>query len=397
MGNVASYFSRHRRLARILVVAAGLLLIIGALAGVKAAQIGSLIGMGKKMEAMGPPPEAVGAAVAKAESWETSLSAVGTISGLRSVTLANEVPGTVTRIRFESGEIVREGQVLVELDAEVERAQRASAKARRDLAATHAERVRALVRGGAATRAQLDEAETQLATATTDFAALSAQLDRKVVQAPFKGRVGIRAVNVGQFLTPGTPLTTLDAIGAVFADFSLPQEELATIAVGMPVRVASEGARGEDAVQGNITAIEPTVDPVTRSVKVRALLPSRAQRPGMFVNVEVIKPKRASLVAVPATAVVHASFGDSVFIIEPKPPGSPGMAKTPDGKPVEKARQQFVRLGPTRGDFVAISKGVNAGQRVVTAGAFKLRNGSPVVVDNRVMPKPELDPKPENR
>lgn len=396
MRNDASYFSRHRRVARILLVAAGLVLIIGVLAGVKAAQIGSLIGMGKKMEAMGPPPEAVGSAVAKAESWETSLSAVGTISGLRSVTVSNEVPGTVTRIRFESGQIVRQGQVLVELDADVERAQRASAKAKRDLAATNAERFRELARGGAATRAQLDEAEAQQATASTDFAAVSAQLDRKVVRAAFKGRVGIRAVNVGQFLNPGTPLTTLDAIGAVFADFSLPQEELTSIGVGMPVRVTTEAAKAEDPVEGNISAIEPTVDPVTRSVKVRALLPSRAQRPGMFVNVEVIKPKRAKLVAVPATAIVHASFGDSVFIIEPKPAGSPGMAKTPDGKQVEKARQQFVRLGPARGDFVAITKGVNAGQRVVSAGAFKLRNGSPVIVDNRVMPKPELDPKPEN-
>jgi membrane fusion protein, multidrug efflux system len=385
------------RLKRYLLVAAGLLVIVGILVGIKGAQIGSLMAMGKQMMAGGPPPEAVGSAVAKAENWETTVAAVGSISSLRNVSVSNEVPGTVSKIRFESGQIAREGQVLVELDAGVERAQLASADARRELAGRTAQRSKILAEGNVISRSQLDEVDAQLKTATTDTAALRAAVDRKVIRAPFRGRLGIRAVNVGQYLTPGTTVTTLDAMGGTFADFTLPQEELATVKVGMPVRVTMEGAKAP--LQGTISAVDPTIDPTTRNVKLRAAIPDLAEttRPGMFVNVQVITPEQKAVVAVPATAIVHASFGDSVFIIEDKKPGSPGMDQSPDGKPVKIARQQFVRVGAARGDFVAITKGVTAGQQVVSAGAFKLRNNSPVVVDNTVQTKPELAPKPENR
>jgi len=388
---------KHRRLFRVLIVAGGLLLLVLLLGGVKGAQIGSLIGMGKAMQKMGPPPEMVGSTVATGETWETTLSAVGSVSSLRSVNVSNEVPGIVSKIRFESGSIAREGQVLVELDAGVERAQLASAEARRDLAERTAKRSAVLAQGNVISHAQLDEVEAQLRTAHTDTAGLKAAVDRKVVRAPFKGRLGIRAVNPGQYLTPGTTITTLDAIGGTFVDFTLPQEDLALINVGLPVRVTFEGSA--EKAEGTISAIEGTVDPTTRNAKIRATLPEQEAkpRPGMFVNVQVIQPKQQSVVAVPLTAIVHASFGDSVFVIEPKKPGSPGMDKTPDGKPVKIARQQFVRLGQTRGDFVAITKGVTAGQEVVSAGAFKLRNNSPVVVDNTVKADAGLDPHPENR
>ncbi len=385
------------RLKRYLLVAAGLLVLIGLLAGIKGAQIGKLIGMGKQFQAMGPPPEAVGSATAQAETWETTVSAVGSISSLRNVAVSAEVPGTVSKIRFESGQIAREGQVLVELDAGVERAQTASADARRDLATRNVERSRKLAAGNVISKAQLDEIEAQSKTATTDTAALRAQLERKIIRAPFRGRLGIRAVNVGQYLTPGTMVTTIDALGGTFVDFTLPQEELAIVAVGLPVRVAMEGAK--EALPGTISAIDPTVDMTTRNVKVRAAIPELpgSPRPGTFVTVDVIKPTKADVVAVPATAIVHASFGDSVFVVEDKKPGSPGMAKTPDGKTVQVARQQFVRTGAMRGDFVAITKGVTAGQQVVSAGAFKLRNNAPIVVDNTVQAKPQLAPHPENR
>lgn len=380
------------RLKRYLLVAAGLLVVVGILVGIKGAQIGSLMAMGKQMEAAGPPPEAVGSAVAKAENWETTVAAVGSISSLRNVSVSNEVPGTVSKIRFESGQIAREGQVLVELDASVERAQLASSAARRELAGRTAQRSKILADGNVISRSQLDEIDAQLKTATTDTAALRAQVDRKVIKAPFRGRLGIRAVNVGQYLTPGTTVTTLDAMGGTFADFTLPQEELATVKVGMPVRVTLEGAKTP--LQGTISAVDPTIDPTTRNVKLRAAIPDLAEttRPGMFVNVQVITPEQKAVVSVPATALVHASFGDSVFVIEDKKPGS-----TPDGKPIKIARQQFVRVGVARGDFVAITKGVTAGQEVVSAGAFKLRNNSPVVVDNTIQTKPQLAPQPENR
>jgi membrane fusion protein (multidrug efflux system) len=401
---------KHRRLTRVLAVVGGLVLFVVLLAVVKGAQIGKLVGMGKQMEKLGPPPEAVGSAVARGGTWETTLSAVGSVASLKSVSVSNELPGVVSRVRFESGSLAKEGQVLVELEASVERAQLASAEARRDLAAKTAERSEVLSKGNVISRAQYDDTQTQLRAAESDLEGLKAQVARKVVRAPFAGRLGIRAVNVGQYLTPGTTVTTLDAIGGTFVDFTLPQEDIPSVAVGMPVQVTFEGTAA--AAAGTITAVDPTVDPTTRAVKIRAQIPEAGAaetgaktgaktgatiRPGMFVNVKVVQPKKQAVVAVPLTAIIHASFGDSVFVVEPKKPGSPGMAQTPEGKPVKIARQQFVRLGQTRGDFVAIAKGVQAGQEVVTEGAFKLRNNAPIVVDNSVKPDAGLDPHPENR
>jgi membrane fusion protein (multidrug efflux system) len=388
---------KRGRLKTYLLVAVGLLVVVGVLTAIKGAQIGRLMAMGKQMQASGPPPEAVGSAVARAETWETTVSAVGSISGLHSVTVSNEIPGTVSKILFESGQMAREGQVLVELDSGVERAQLASAEARRDLSQRNAQRSKSLAAGSAISASQLDDAESQLKSATTDAAALRAQVERKVVRAPFRGRLGIRAVNVGQYLNPGTMVTTLDSTGGTFVDFSLPQEQLASVKTGLPVRVTMEGTK--EPLQGTISAIEPTIDPTTRNVRIRAAIPEPANkpRPGMFVNVEVIQPTEQSVVAVPATAIVHASYGDSVFVVEDKKSGTPGSDKTPDGKPVKIARQQFVRTGAAHGDFIAITKGVTAGQQVVSAGAFKLRNSSRVVVDNSVQAQAQLAPNPPNR
>src|SRR5262245_19866945 len=389
---------KRHRLRRVLLVVGGLLLVVLGLGGLKGAQIGSLIAFGKQMQAMGPPPESVGSTVSQSESWETTLSAVGSVSSLKSVSVSAEVPGIVSNIRFESGGVAKEGQVLVELDADVERAQLKSAQARADLAERNTKRSEMLAAGNVISRAQLDDAQAQRKTADQDLAGLRAQVDRKVIRAPFKGRLGIRAVNVGQYLTPGTTVTTIDAIGGTFVDFSLPQENLASVKVGLPVRVTFEGSG--DTAEGTISAVDPTLDPTTRNVKIRAAVPEEQKaklRPGMFVNVSVVQPKQQAVVAVPLTAIVHASYGDSVLVIEPKEPGSPGIDQPPDGKAVKIARQQFVQLGQTRGDFVAVTKGVSAGQEVVSSGAFKLRNNSPIVVDNSVRPDAGLEPRPENR
>jgi membrane fusion protein (multidrug efflux system) len=388
---------KHPRLTRYLFVIGGLVLLVVVLVGIKGAQIGSLMAMGKEMQAMGPPPEAVGSTPARAETWETTLTAVGSVSSLRSVTVSPEVSGLVSQVRFESGAIAREGQVLVELDADVERAQLGSAEARRELASNTAKRSEVLAKGNVISRAQYDDSQSQLRAAQSDVASVKAQVERKVIRAPFRGRLGIRGVNPGQYVTPGTTITTLDALGGTFVDFSLPQEDIPSVRVGLPVRVTFEGS--SDAAEGKISAVEPTVDPTTRNTKIRAELPEQAGklRPGTFVNVQVVQPEKRQIVAVPLTAIIHASFGDSVFVVEPKKQGSPGMAQTPDGKPVKVARQQFVRLGQTRGDFVAIAKGVQAGQEIVTSGAFKLRNNAPIVVDNSVKADAGLEPHPENR
>jgi membrane fusion protein (multidrug efflux system) len=356
----------------------GVLAVVGLLGGIKACQISSLMAMGKQQQKAGPPPEAVGTAVAKEESWEGTLSAVGSVTSLKSVGLSNDAAGLVTRIAFESGATVKAGQVLLELDTSVERAQLASAQAQRELAVSNLKRTRSLIESGSIPKAQLDTDEAALKAGTTAMDAIQAQIGRKTLRAPFDGRLGIRNVNLGQYLNPGTTVTVLEASNAAFVDFTLPQQRLPDVAVGMKVRM-SEGGDGGAEWEGAVTAVDPTVDNVTRSIKLRATAPSDKLRPGMFLNVTVVLPERSQRVVIPGTGVVHASYGDSVFVVEDK-----------------KARQQFVRLGEARGDFIAILDGVKPGQEIVTAGAFKLRNGSPVAVNNTVQPKPELNPRPEN-
>jgi membrane fusion protein (multidrug efflux system) len=368
----------------------GILVVIGALAAVKGAQIGMLIGFGKQMEKDGPPPESVATGLSKREAWEGTLSAVGSVASTKGVTLANDAPGVVARIHFDSGATVKQGQVLVELDTSVERAQLASAVARKNLATTTHARTRALVEKGAISAAQGDADESSLRSAAGDVEAIQAQIAKKTVRAPFAGRLGMRSVNVGQYLNPGTPVTVLETFEAVHVDFTLPQQRLADVKVGMPVRVAL-GADGGAPLAGKLAAVDPTVDAATRTVKLRADVADEDERlrPGMFVEVEVILPQTTAAVSVPATAIVHAPYGDSVFVVEEK--------KIEGGKPVKTARQQLVRLGRARGDFVALLDGLDENKEVVTAGAFKLRNGASVVVDNTKAPKPELAPHPENR
>ncbi len=371
-------------------------MIIGGLAGVKFWQISTLMAVGESMMKAGPPPEAVGSAVASAQTWEVTLHAVGSVTGVQSVTVSNEVPGVVTKLRFNSGDMVKQGQPLVELDAAVEKAQLDAAKARRDLAKITASRSRSLVTKEAVPQSENDADEASLAAAESDVKGIEAQIDHKIVSAPFDGKAGIRAVNVGQYLSPGTMITTVDSIGAVWIDFTLPQEQLPRLRVGTPVRVAL----GDNApLDGKISAIDPAVDPATRNIKLRATLSDKTVplRGGMFVTVTVVLPAKTEIVAIPETAVVHAPFGDSVFVIQDKPPGSPGTIITPQGQVVKIARQQFVKLGQARGDFVSVTEGLKAGQRIVAFGAFKLRNGSPIVIDDRVQPKVELEPHPENR
>lgn len=383
---------------RWLITIFGLLVAVGLLVAIKGAQIGMLIGFGKQAEKDGPPPEVVGTAVAEEQSWEGTLTSVGSVASAKGVALAADVPGVVTRISFESGATVKQGQVLVELDANVERAQLASALARKELATTTIARTRALAAKGAIAQAQLDADEAQLRTATTDVEGLSAQIAKKTIRAPFAGKLGIRSVNLGQYLQPGTPVTVLETIDAVHVDFSLPQQRLGDVAVGQPVRITVAGA-GTPPLDGTIAAVDPTVEATTRTIKLRADVSNKTEglRPGMFVQVAVVLPQKTKSVTVPATAVVHAPYGDSVFVIEERKPETPGIAKTPDGKPVKVARQQFVRVAGARGDFVALLDGVKASEEIVTAGAFKLRNNAPVVVDNTKQPVPKLDPRPDNR
>jgi membrane fusion protein (multidrug efflux system) len=371
----------------------GLLLVVGGLAGVKAAQISSLMKAGEAFAKAGPPPESVSTDFSQQLSWEGTLSAVGNVAAAKGVAISNESPGVVKRILFESGDKARAGQVLVELDTSVERAQLATLLARKELAERTLARTRQLVQSGGATQMQLENDESQVKASSADVEGLQAQIARKIVRAPFAGKLGIREVNLGQNLSPGTELTTLESLDSVYVDFALPQQALGSLSNGVPVHVELEDASLK--LEGAIAAIDPSIDRTTRSIRVRASVPNEGQklRPGMFARVSVVLPKHDAVIAAPLTAVVHAPYGDSVFLIEPLKV-EPGEKADPK---VKQVRQQFVRLGEERGDFVAVLDGIKPGEELVTAGAFKLRNGARVKVDNKLAPKPDLHPNPPNR
>ncbi len=385
---------------RYLVPILGLVLLLGGLGTIKFTQISKLMDAGAAYAKAGPPPLAVSSDVARELSWEGTLSAVGTIAAVRAVAVSNESPGVVKQIRFDSGAMAKAGQILVELDTSVEKAQLATALARKELAErTHA-RTASLYERKVLTQAQQENDLAQLQAVRAEVDALRAQIERKIVRAAFAGRLGIRAVNLGQYLSPGTVLTTLDALDSVFVDFTLPQQALESLRPGLKVRVTLEG---DDAVaiDGTISAVDPSLDPTTRSIRVRASVPNEQQklRPGMFANVAIVLPERDSIVAVPQTAIVHAPYGDSLFLVEPlkEQPNTPTGNAEKAPTPVQQVRQQFVRLGEQRGDFVAVLEGVKVGQEVVTAGAFKLRNGATITVNNKIKPDAKVDPRPENR
>ncbi|HEY7724941.1 MAG TPA: efflux RND transporter periplasmic adaptor subunit [Anaeromyxobacteraceae bacterium] len=367
-----------------LVTGVALLLAVGLLGGVKAAQIATMINAGKSFSI---PPESVTSTVVEEVRWEATRDAIGTLVAARGVTLAAELPGTVREIGFESGTLVRKGTVLVRLDTTTEEAQLASAEADASLARIGLERAQALRRGEASSQADLDAAEARAKQAQAAVAVLRAAIDKKTVRAPFDGRIAIRQVELGQVLQPGSPIASLQSVSPVHADFWLPQQALAEVRAGQKARIRTDafpGARWE----GQVSTVNTEVDVATRNVRVRATFanPDGRLRPGMFANVEVVGAEKRPVLAVPATAVLFAPYGDSVFVLEEK--------KAEGGKATTVARQTFVRLGERRGDFVAVASGLRAGDAVVSSGAFKLRNGAAVAVHNDLAPEAQLAPRP---
>ena len=335
------------------------------------------------------PTEAVTTAKAQQQSWNPTLYSVGTLTAENGVTLSAEVAGTVTRIDFESGAKVAQGTLLAQLDVSVEQAQLRSAEASAELARLNAERIRELRSRDTLAQSELDAAEAQLKQAIANAEAIRAAIDKKTFRAPFSGTLGIRKVNVGQYVNSGQAIVELQTLDPIHVDFALPQQRVVDLAVGQPVEVTTDGVSGTKFI-GKITALEPLVDSATRNVRVRATLANEGAklRPGMFANVEVLLPAGAPVVVVPASAILYAPYGDSVFVVERK--------KNAEGVEETVVRQQTVRLGLTRGDFVAVTSGVQAGDEIVSTGAFKLRNGAAVRINNSVAPAAELAPKPAN-
>lgn len=370
-----------------LATGAGLLVIVLGLVGVKAAQIGSMISAGKSFV---PPPESVSSAKVEETGWRPSTSATGSIVAVRGVTVGAELPGVVREIDFDSGATVRRGAVLVKLDTSTEEAQLDAARADARLARLNADRARTLRAREANSISDLDAALAKLQAADAAVANLRAIIAKKTIRAPFDGRVAIRQVELGQVVPAGGPIASLQSVDRIYAEFWLPQQQLATLTFGQDV-VATSDTFPEAKWKGRVSTINTEVDVATRNVKVRATLdnPDGRLRPGMFANVEVLASQERPVLSIPATAVMYAPYGDSVFIIDQKP--------GPDGKQQLVARQQFVRLGERRGDLVAVADGLTAGETIVSSGAFKLRNGMSVVVNNKLAPKAELAPTPTDR
>jgi membrane fusion protein (multidrug efflux system) len=369
---------------RILYAILGLVIVIAALAAVKAMQIRAMIEQGKKAVL---PPDTVTTALAHAESWETSLSAVGSLTSVQGVTVAAEVPAKVVEIVFEPGAKVKQGDLLIRQDASVEEAQLPGAEAQVKLTQSVLARDVEMVKEKIISRADYDAAVAGHQQAMAQVDTLRATIAKKSIRAPFGGRLGIRQVNLGQILREGDPIVTLQSLDPIYVNFTFPQQQLPQLRAGLPVRVTCDALPGVT-IAGRITAVNPLVDAETRNLRLQATVANPAEKllPGMFVNASVGLPVRQKVLAIPATAVLYAPYGDSVFVV----------ADAKEGKGGKALRQQFVRLGEKRGDFVAVTSGLKQGESVVSTGVFKLRNGQAVVVDNRLAPTFQKAPRPEN-
>jgi membrane fusion protein (multidrug efflux system) len=402
--------TRRRRGKRWLIAGGALLAIVVFLVGTKAFQIITMIQAGKKMV---PPPVAVTTAKVDQVEWQPIRPAVGTLIALRGTTLSAELTGTVREIGFENGSVVKKGQVIVRLDTSAEQAQLQSAQADMALAKQTLERNEGLRRQEVNTQADLEAAQARDKQTRATVVNLQAIINKKIIRAPFDGRAGIRAVELGQVVSPGTPIVSLQTVSPIYAEFQLPQQALATVKLGQKVTLKID-VFPESSWEGTVTTINPEVDPGTRNVRMRATVENTDGRlnPGMFASVEVEAGKVGKALVVPATSVIYAPYGDSVFLIEEKkddppaqaeagkvPPPAPknAPAKAPDGKPELVARQQFVRLGERRGDFVQVLNGLNGGETVVSNGAFKLRNGQNVMINNSLANPTNFVPVPVDR
>jgi membrane fusion protein (multidrug efflux system) len=372
---------------KILTAVIVVLAVVLGLAGVKAWQIHTLIAAG---QAFAPPPETISSAVAHEEKWQDTLTAVGSINAVQGVTVSPEIAGTVSEIAFESGAVVARGDLLVRLDTSSEEAQLRAVEAQVELARLNADRTRQLRTNNTVSQSELDAVEATVKQQQANADAIHATIEKKTIRAPFAGRLGIRLVNLGELLAAGKAIVSLQSLAPVYADFSLPQQELARLKTGLAVRVFSD-TYPDQHFDGTLTAINPDLDATTRSVRLQATFANTEQllRPGMFVRVEVIFPEEQTVLAVPATAILSAPYGDSVYVIESHP------AKN-GGKPEAVVSQKFVHTGRLRGDFISILSGLKAGERVVSAGVFKLRNGMSVQENNDLVPRAVEKPSPSD-
>ena len=360
--------------------------LVAGLGFVKFRQIQSAIAAGA---AWAPPPEAVTSIVAQEQQWPGSISIIGTVEAVQGVTVSADLPGTVAKITFDSGQWVHAGEVLVELDTRQERAQLAAIEAQRDLARLNYGRMEQLVKEGVISRVEFDQATAQQRQTEANVGEIRATIERKTIRSPFSGVLGIRKVNLGQYLSAGSPVVSLQSLNPIYVNFGIPQQSAGQVRVGRTLRISSEDISGQ-MFTGRVTALDSIVDEATRNVQVQATFsnPDGKLHPGMFVQVELGLGGSRSIVAVPASAISYAPYGDSVFVITD--------LQDKHGKTYRGVRQQFVKVDGSRGDQVAIVSGLKAGDEIVTSGVFKLRNGAAVQINNKVQPGNNPAPKPED-
>jgi membrane fusion protein (multidrug efflux system) len=371
---------------RMIIMLAGAVAFIASIGFVKFKQVQGAIAQASAFQ---PPPEAVTTIAARREQWPANLSAIGSVTAAQGVTVSADLPGIVERIEFDSGRAVADGQVLVQLDTRQEQAQLAAAEAQKHLARLNLDRAEGLRAERIISQAEYDRVAAESEQAAARVGEIQATIARKTIRAPFSGVLGIRQVNLGQYLSAGDPVVPLQSISPIYVNFSVPQQEVGKLRVGGEVRVSADGPSGGE-FTGRITAVDSVVDEATRNVQVQATLSNRdgRLRPGMFVQAQVQVGANASVVSLPASSISYAPYGDSVFVVED--------VKGPSGETYRGVRQQFVKLGGARGDQVAVLSGVNPGEEIVTSGAFKLRNGAAVHVNNDVRPANDPAPRPED-
>ena len=365
-------------------VAIGLLAaIIVFVVGIKFLQIGKMMSTPHTM-----PPTTVSSVSVKEEDWAPRLTAVGSVSAVQGAVVSAELAGVVSEINFENGAEAKKGEVLMKLDASQEEALLRSAEAEAQLAKTDLERSRDLAIKKVVSGAEFDSAQSKFTRLNAVVDQMRSSITKKTLIAPFDGQLGIRQVNVGQMINAGQQVVPLTSLDPVFADFALPQQYLGQLTPGLEVHVTTDAIPGR-VFNGKLTAINSMVDSSTRNITLQATLDNsdHALRPGMFAKAEVMLPEKHKALVVPGSAISYAPFGDSVFVIEKKKD-----EKT--GKESQVIRQQFVRVGEARGDLVAITQGLKAGETVVSTGVFKLRNGMTVTINNDLAPNPQVHPNP---
>ena len=372
-----------KRMVLMLVI---MLALVGGLGFIKYRQVETAIAAGANFQM---PPTAVTTVVAKKETWPSTMGVIGTAAAIQGVTVSADLPGTIDKIHFESGQWIKEGEILVELDTRQERAQLANLEAQRDLAGINYGRAQELVKSGVIAKQDFDNAAAQQKATEAQVGDIKAAIARKTIKAPFSGVLGIRQVSLGQYLAAGQSIVSLQTLSPIYVNFGVPQQDSGKMVAGHVLRVTSTDVPGVN-FTGRIIALDSVINEQTRNIQVQAVVTNKDNklRPGMFVQVELPLGSPKDVIPLPASAINYAPYGDSVYVIS--------SMTDPKGKTYQGVRQQVVKVEGSRGDQVGIVSGLNPGDEVVSSGVFKLRNGAPVQVNNAVKPSNSINPNPQD-